>query len=126
MRAPEDFKLLIVDDEEPIRNVLKEHFELDDYQVFTAESGNKALELISNVDIDFIISDIRMPDGDGEMLLRKVRERDNDVPLVLLVSGFSELSREKALELGALDYLAKPFDLKVVEKLISDHMQSLS
>ncbi len=125
MRSPEDFKLLIVDDEEPIRNVLKEHFELDDFQVFTAESGNKALEVLSKETIDFVISDVRMPDGDGEMLLREIKELNNDIPLILLVSGFSELSREDAIELGALDYLTKPFNLEQVEKIIFDYMNTL-
>lgn len=114
-----------MDDEEPIRNVLKEHFELDDFQVFTAESGNKALEVLSKETIDFVISDVRMPDGDGEMLLREIKELNNDIPLILLVSGFSELSREDAIELGALDYLTKPFNLEQVEKIIFDYMNTL-
>ena len=120
MRDPKDFNLLIVDDEDGIRKTLSSHFKMDGYNIFTASGGYQALEIVKENRIDFIISDIRMPEGDGEMLLEKVRELNPEIPLIVMVTGFAELSKEKAIEKGALDLLAKPIDLDLIEKYIQE------
>mgnify|MGYP001613613763 CR=1 FL=1 len=118
MIDPKDFNLLIVDDEEGLRSALKIHFQMDGYNIFTSSNGNAAFEIIKKNKIDFVISDIRMPEGDGEALLQKLRELNPDIPVIVMVTGFAELSREKAIEMGALDLLAKPIDLEKIEKYI--------
>ena len=120
MRDPKDFNLLIVDDEDGIRKALLAHFKMDGYNIFTASGGNQAIEIVKNNKIDFIISDIRMPEGDGEMLLDKIREMNPEIPVIVVVTGFAELSKEEAVEKGALDLLAKPIDLDLIEKYIQE------
>jgi DNA-binding NtrC family response regulator len=120
MKPAEDFNLLIVDDEEQIRETIKTHFELDDYAVQTAASGNEALEIVLKSHIDFIISDVRMPDGDGVFLLEKVREVKPDIPIIVMVTGFAEITREDAIKKGALDLINKPYSLADMEELVMD------
>jgi len=121
MKNPEDFHILIVDDEEGIRRVLSQHFEIDGYTIFTASGGNEALEIVKHHKIDFVITDIRMPNGDGETLLEKIREIDPNIPVVVMITGFAELTREEAIRKGALDLLLKPVDLGVIEKYIEEN-----
>ncbi len=86
---------------------------LTGFAMYSLQPAARALALLETQEIDFILSDIRMPDGDGESLLRGVRERNPNIPMIVLVSGFSELSKEEALALGAFDVLGKPFDFNV-------------
>lgn len=118
MVPPEEFHLLIVDDEEKIRETLKTHFELDDYPVQTAGCGNEALEIVLNSKVDFIISDVRMPNGDGVYLLEKVRELRPDIPVIVMVTGFAEITRDEAVEKGALDLIQKPYSLATIEEMV--------
>lgn len=120
MREPKDFNLLIVDDEDELRELLASHFEMEGYNLFTAGGGYEALEIVKNNNIDFIISDVRMPKGDGIMLLGKVHEMKSDAPIIVLVTGFAKLTREEALEKGALDLLEKPINLEQIEKYIKE------
>lgn len=121
-KKPEDFTLLIVDDEEGIRKSLEGHFSLDGYRVLTAAGGVEALEIIKKEPIDFVISDIRMPEGDGVSLLKDVRRHNPDVPVIIMVTGFSEFTKEEAVSLGAMDLLSKPFDLDVIDKYIQQYV----
>lgn len=109
------FKLLIVDDEIDIRETLKDYYEQDNYHVLIASSGNEALKILENEDIDFVLSDIRMPDGDGIYLLSEIKKNRINSPTVLLMSGFSELKREDAISKGAIDLLSKPLDFSIVD-----------
>jgi len=122
MRKPEDFTILIVDDEERLRQSLKKHFKLDNYNVLTAGGGYEALDIINEKKIDFVISDIRMPEGDGEMLLKKIRELNPKIPMIVMVTGFAEMSKEEAIKGGALDLLAKPIDIDLLEEYIAEQL----
>ena len=117
-KRAEEFNLLIVDDEEGIRESLTCHFEIDGFNIFTASGGIEALEVVKLHPIDFVISDVRMPEGDGIMLLKEIRKRNLEVPVVVMVTGFAELTPEEAKELGALDLLSKPFDVGKLESYI--------
>jgi DNA-binding response OmpR family regulator len=101
--------VLVVDDEEAIRQVLSQTIKREGYPVITAESANQALELIERKKIDLVISDIVMPDMDGMELLAKVKERHPKLP-VILISGRTFQSRDKILASGADDFIAKPFN----------------
>jgi two-component system, NtrC family, response regulator PilR len=112
-------RLLIVDDEAGYREVLKVIFEDDGYIVSTAANGRAALEHLASNSCDLIISDVRMPDIDGIELLRKAREADPDIGVVLMTAfGTIDTARE-AFKLGADDFIQKPFnndELKVIVK----------
>ena len=124
MKEHKNFNLLIVDDEEGIRKALRRNFELEGYNVITADSGNKALEIIRSNKIDFVISDIRMPDGDGEMLLIEIKKMNPEIPVVVLITGFSEMTRKDALSKGAFDLLFKPIDIELLDKYIEDQFNT--
>lgn len=110
--------LLIVDDEVEIIDSLAQYFELDGHTVFTATGGYAALEIVKKEKIDFIISDVRMPDGDGKTLLEEVRKIDSAEPPLLLISGYTEITPSEAIKMGAIDMLAKPIDFE----LLDDHI----
>lgn len=103
-----DICVLLVDDEEGIREVLAANLELDNFKVLTASGGNEAVEILKCNRIDFIISDVRMPKGDGVFLLKHVKENYPHLPHVLLFSGFAEINAEQVKQLGGIDLISKP------------------
>ena len=111
--------LLIVDDEAGYREVLKAIFEDDGYRVATADNGRTALEHLASNPCDLILSDVRMPDIDGIELLRRARENDPDIGVVMMTAfGTMDVARE-AFKLGADDFIQKPFnndELRVIVK----------
>lgn len=107
---PKAARILIVDDESGIRDSLKDYFELEGFDVVTAQSGNEALALISASHFDLVLSDIRMPNGDGRFLLKSIRQLNFVQPVVVLMSGYSDLSLEEAFAEGATDLVPKPFN----------------
>ena len=104
--------ILIVDDEVDICEKMASCFELEDFRVVTAQSGNAAIEILkANSQIDFIISDIRMPDGDGLKLLSFIKnELGQKIPIVML-SAFSETTEAELIERGALKLITKPINI---------------
>jgi len=102
--------LLLVDDEEDLRSSLQETLELSHYHVATAASAMRAKDAMENAKFDVAILDIRLPDGSGLDLLRELKEADPDVG-VILITGYSEVeSAVQAIEMGADDFLKKPFE----------------
>lgn len=112
-------KLLIVDDEEGYREVLKAIFEAEGYSVSTANDGRSALAHLNSKKCDLIVSDVRMPDIDGIELLKASRATNPDIGVVLMTAfGTLDTARE-AFKLGADDFIQKPFnndELKVIVK----------
>lgn len=106
--------LLIVDDEELIRWSLCEHLKAEGYQVQEAADGLAALEAIDANVPDLVISDLKMPRLDGMGLLRKLKERDDPLPVIVLTAHGAVESAVHATQLGARAYLTKPFDLREV------------
>jgi len=106
-------KILLVDDEVEILEILGEYLELEHHSVVKAENGKEALDIVLNdPSIDVVFSDIKMPVMDGLAFLEKLRVHENTIP-VILVSGQGDLdSSIKALQLGALDFILKPVHLK--------------
>lgn len=118
MRNLQDINVLVVDDEELLRKNLARNLELEGFSVFTAACGREALPIIMGQRIDFVLSDIRMPNGDGIELLEQIKEHNPGVPIVLLASGFTEHSREDVLAKGAIDLMKKPIDIDGMVELI--------
>ncbi len=106
--------LLIVDDEELIRWSLCEHLKGEGYQVQEAADGLAALDAIDANVPDLVISDLKMPRLDGMGLLRKLKERDDPLPVIVLTAHGAVESAVQATQLGARAYLTKPFDLREV------------
>jgi two-component system, OmpR family, KDP operon response regulator KdpE len=103
-------KVLVVDDEPPIRKLLRLGLGTQGYEILDAPSGKVALELIAQKP-DLIILDLGLPDIEGLELLRLMREKNEGVPIVVLSSRGEEAAKVRALDLGADDYVTKPFGM---------------
>lgn len=103
-------RVLVADDEAALLRIYAKVLEFAGYEVVRAGDGTAAAALVAAQHFDVIVSDIAMPGLDGVQLLRAVRERDLDVPVILITGSPSVDSAVKAIELGALRYLVKPFD----------------
>ena len=104
-------KLLIVDDEPLIREVIKEYGLIENYDVLEASNGVEALELVRECDIDIIVLDIMMPKLDGYSTLKEIKKIKN-IPVILLSARKEEFDKLMGFELGSDDYLTKPFSPK--------------
>jgi len=102
--------ILIVDDEPDVREVLEEYFAVHGYTALAAESAATARALAAEHAVDLALVDIRMPGEDGLSLARHLRERYERIAIVMLTSAGTVVDRIIGLEMGADDYVAKPFD----------------
>jgi DNA-binding response OmpR family regulator len=104
-------KILIIDDEINLLQVLKDYLVLEGFTVHTAERGGKAMELFHELQPDFIILDLMLPDISGEELCKLIR-KESDVPILMLTAKSSENDKVMGLYIGADDYLTKPFSTR--------------
>ena len=104
-------KLLIADDEKNIREMIGKYAIHDGHEVVLACDGKQALELFEKEDFDLVILDVMMPEMDGFETLKKMKER-KDVPCILLTALGQEYDRIYGFDIGAEDYVTKPFSLK--------------
>lgn len=102
------YKILVIDDEKKLINVVTEYLKLEGFEVFSAEDGIKALKLFYSKRPDFVILDLMLPNISGEKICEEIRS-ESDVPVLMLTSKSGEEQRIKGLELGADDYVTKPF-----------------
>ncbi|GGI45692.1 DNA-binding response regulator [Paenibacillus marchantiophytorum] len=100
--------ILIVDDEEKIREVVASYLQNEGYRAIQSETGNKALELVRGGNVDLLILDLMLPDMSGEDVCRAIRQF-SPVPVIMLTAKVSEDDRVQGLTLGADDYVLKPF-----------------
>lgn len=112
----ENLKILIVDDDETLLEIIKESFEIEGFQtLFTATSGNDGLAILKNQEIDFVLTDIRMRNGSGLDLLKTAREKNKDTPVIIMYSGQIDkdgrMTKEDLNQLGANGFFKKPIDL---------------
>ncbi|HZP21546.1 MAG TPA: response regulator transcription factor [Bauldia sp.] len=110
MSAPAP-RVLVIDDEPPIRKLLRMGLGTEGYQVLEAPNARTALELMA-ASPDLVILDLGLPDMQGLDLLKALRARDEKVPIVILSSRGEERSKVEALDLGADDYVTKPFGME--------------
>ena len=103
--------ILVVDDDDRIRDLLKDYLERNNYIVSTAENADQAKIKIEYLKFDIIILDVMMPGQNGYELTREIKKKNN-VPIILLTAKGEVESRIKGLELGADDYIGKPFEPK--------------
>ncbi len=101
-------KMLIVDDEPDIREIIRYNLEQENYIAIEAENGDEALDQLKN-NPDLIILDIMMPGKDGYEVCRKIRSAGNNVSIMFLTAMDREFDEVKALEMGGDDYIVKPF-----------------
>lgn len=115
-------KILVVDDEQPIAEILKFNLEKEGYQVICAFDGAAAVELAFSEDPDLILLDIMLPVKDGMDVCREVRTR-KDTPIIMLTAKDSEVDKVLGLELGADDYVTKPFGTRELLARVKAHLR---
>jgi two-component system KDP operon response regulator KdpE len=103
-------RVLVVDDEPPIRKLLRMGLSVHGYQILEAANGKAALDMLGQ-EPDLIILDLGLPDTKGHDLLRSIRARNQNVPIVVLSSRDDEAGKVQALDDGADDYVTKPFGM---------------
>jgi len=103
--------ILVVDDEEPIRNALRRFLAQEKYEVLTAATGAEALDIVRSQRIGCALLDIRLPDMSGTDLVAKILERDPHIAILMLTAVNDAATAALCLQRGALDYLVKPMDL---------------
>lgn len=104
-------KIVIVEDEKTISDIIKFNVEKEGYQAYTAFDGEEGLALIDQVDPDLILLDIMMPKMDGLEVCRRVRKTKN-TPIIMLTAKAEEVDKVVGLEIGADDYVTKPFGIR--------------
>jgi two-component system KDP operon response regulator KdpE len=104
-------KVLVVDDEPPIRRFLRTSLTAQGYEVVEADTAKEALGQLARNRVDVLVLDLGLPDMDGIEVLQHLRKSGSDVPVVVLSSRTNEPEKVKALDLGADDYVTKPFGI---------------
>jgi two-component system response regulator (stage 0 sporulation protein F) len=111
-------RILVVDDEAPVREVLAEYFATEGYAVESAGSGLEALTVIRGGRADLVLLDVRMPGLDGVQVLRRIRELNEHVPVIMVTANEDVGLAKETLKLGAFDYVAKPFDFDYLDRAV--------
>ena len=115
--APSPLKILIADDEANIRRILETRLSMQGHEVAAAKDGAEALELFRSVEPDVVVLDVMMPELDGFAVVERIRAQ-SEVPIILLTALGDVADRITGLQLGADDYMVKPFSPKELEARI--------
>lgn len=115
-------KILVVDDERLIRNVIREYLENEKYEVVEAENGFDALRVLETNKVDLIILDIMMPRMDGFETLKEIR-KTKDTPVIMLSAMKEEEDKLSSFNLGVDDYITKPFSPKELVARVKAHLK---
>lgn len=118
------FTILVIDDEENIRNGLAANFEMEDYNVKTAPNGKEGIALIDKGDIDLVITDLRMDGISGEEVVRHIATETPGIPVIVLTGHGSIDSAVKAMRDGAYDFLTKPLNLDQLNMIVKRALES--
>ncbi len=115
-------RILVVDDEPALRHLLKAYLAKDGFEVLEAASGEQALSVLRRGAVDLAVVDVMLPELDGFEVVRRIRAR-SAVPIILLTARGEETNRVAGLELGADDYVVKPFSAPEVVARVRAHLR---
>ena len=113
-----NYSILIIDDEDAQRNVLKGYLEKKGYKIFSASSGTDGIKTVQNNLVDIVLSDFKMPDKTGLEVLEEVKKINPEISFVILTAFGTIENAVKAMRLGAFDYISKPVDLDELDLMI--------
>jgi len=117
-------KLLLIDDEVDVQYSFRRIFDASDIELHTASSGEEGLRLIPKVKPDLVLSDIRMAGLNGLETLRRIRQLDPQLPVILMTAYGTTQTAIEAMKLGAYDYLLKPFDVPRLKQLVANALKA--
>jgi len=120
--ATMNHKILVVDDESDVREVISQYFDRRGYDVDTASNGQEALSRILVERPELILLDIRMPEMDGIECLRRIKKLDKEMTVIMVTCVDEIDTAKKALRLGATDYITKPLGFSALETAISTYL----
>jgi DNA-binding response OmpR family regulator len=112
-------RILIVDDEQPVLDILSEYFAGQGYAVQTASSGVEALAAVARERPDLVLLDVNMPKMNGVEVLRRLRTIDGDLAVIMVTANEDVGVAQETLKAGALDYVAKPFDFRYLDRAVT-------
>ncbi|MCJ7809070.1 MAG: sigma-54 dependent transcriptional regulator, partial [Desulfobulbaceae bacterium] len=124
MSGKDPHKILIVDDELSMRDFLEIMLTKEGYQVVTAESGERACDILDHEDFQLVVTDIRMDGMDGIGVLKKVKAINSDTPVVMISAFSSAENAVEAMREGAFDYVPKPFKVKDLKRVVKEALKS--
>lgn len=116
-------KILVVDDEENIRTIIKRAFQKEGFIVNTASSGNEALKELSKTSYDLVITDLKMPDGDGINLLKQIHSLYPETMVMVITAYASTESAVEAMKAGAIDYIVKPINIEELRIIVRNALE---
>lgn len=105
--------IMIVEDEERLREILRDYFEEEGYEIIEAGNGREALEIFEKQKIDLVLLDVMMPEMDGMTFCKRIR-RNSEVPIIIMTAKSEDEDKILGFELGADEYVTKPFSPKVL------------
>jgi two-component system, NtrC family, response regulator PilR len=117
-------RILVVDDERSMRELLAIVLRREGYEVLLAEDGRSAIDLLEREPVDLLISDIKMPDLSGVEVLRAAKRIDQDILGIMITAFASTDSAIEAMRLGACDYLSKPFDVDLLKMKVREKIEN--
>jgi DNA-binding NtrC family response regulator len=116
-------RILVIDDEKSILDLLSVVFKKEGYKVETALSAKAALDFIANDDFDLILSDIKLPQMSGMKILKHIKDKDADLPVVMITAYGTIKQAVEALKMGALDYVVKPFNMEELKIIVAQGLE---
>ncbi len=124
----EKSRLLIVEDDLDLSEMLNAYFRVQGYEVSTASWGEEAVKVSKEVDLDLIMLDIRLPDIDGYEVCRQIRtnRRTQNIPIIFLTEKRDRVDKLAGLELGVVDYITKPFDIQELRLRVRNALRSVT
>ena len=122
--APGKVRILVVDDEPSMREMLRIVLRRDGYEVLIAENGRDAIEQLRKTPVDLLLSDIKMPDVTGVEVLRAAKDINSDIVAFMMTAYASTATAVEAMRLGAVDYFTKPFSMDELRLKIRQHLET--
>lgn len=119
-------RILVVDDEKSLRNLIKKWFEKKGHEILEAENAKSGKFILENESVDLVFLDLRLPDADGIDVLPWIKEQSPEVPVILITAFGSVESAVQAVKLGAYDFLQKPFDMDNLDMVAHRAMEKES
>lgn len=118
------YKILVIDDDESIRKTLTNYLKKLNFNVYSASNGSEGIEIAQKEIPDLVITDIKMPKADGFEVLKKVKEIDSHIH-VIMITAFDDMSSTvKAMQQGAYDYIEKPLEIDKLKITISRALEN--
>ncbi|MBZ9633304.1 response regulator transcription factor [Clostridium sp. FP1] len=116
-------KILIVEDDEAIASIIKEHLLKENYKVIWSSTGKEGLEDFKKEEFQLVMIDVMLPEMDGFTLCKNIRWLNEDVPIIIVSAKQTDLDKVKGLKSGADDYMTKPFSLMEISARIEAHLR---